>query len=519
MTAMNGHSMNQLVKINKKFIVVLAIGMWVATHSLWGADAWAKASSKTKRSLSQELYNVGGFGREKRILSKKGVTPNVLTQPRILRALGMSNEHVALVNDVYKRTFKASDFYSKKLKQIRNNYNRRHITQSIRFFRSAVGRKFVRLNAQKLTKSQRAYHNFLNKVVKKMPKNKRLQLFDQFERAVNGVDQLFDYQNSVLRLTNPVNRQFNAPHADVLVNRLRSELREQFRSWMILRYMFDYQSLSNRELKKLVAFFRSPAGQWFNSVDHKGNLAGFATVNRKALRRMEKILKVLESGRQDIQTTKVVFAPGLRYMFSEKRDPFDPLIVPEEEKKKKKGKRAPAAAPKPKDGKPTQSAVVVLATKIDGLPAIPYELYRRIKESNPRLYSDLEYYGALFRNKRGLQGMKMSELEEEIKQYNKLINRAREETELLVQTPLQSRFGQLRLAGVIWDEQETVGLIQTPDGKGHTIRVGSFVGPDFGVVQSIGLDRVVVLEQLRKYDGKIVTQTRFIEFPKPDEEE
>ena len=338
MTAMNGHSMNQLVKINKKFIVVLAIGMWVATHSLWGADAWAKASSKTKRSLSQELYNVGGFGREKRILSKKGVTPNVLTQPRILRALGMSNEHVALVNDVYKRTFKASDFYSKKLKQIRNNYNRRHITRSIRFFRSAVGRKFVRLNAKRLTKSQKAYNNFLNKVIKKMPKNKRLQLFDQFERAVNGVDQLFDYQDSVLRLTNPVNRQFNAPHADVLVNRLRSELREQFRSWMILRYMFDYQSLSNRELKKLVAFFRSPAGQWFNRVDHKGNLAGFATVNRKALRRMEKILKVLESGRHDIQTTKVVFAPGLRYMVSEKRDPFDPLIVPEEEKKKKKGK-------------------------------------------------------------------------------------------------------------------------------------------------------------------------------------
>ncbi|MCH7499529.1 MAG: hypothetical protein IH886_05895, partial [Nitrospinae bacterium] len=55
------------MKINKKFIVVLVIGMWVATHSLWGADAWAKASSKTKRSLSQELYNVGGFGREKRI--------------------------------------------------------------------------------------------------------------------------------------------------------------------------------------------------------------------------------------------------------------------------------------------------------------------------------------------------------------------------------------------------------------------------------------------------------------------
>jgi len=509
--------MHQLMKIDKKFIAILAIGIWVATHSLWDAEAWAKASSKTKRSLSKQLYNVGGFGQEKRVLSKKGVTSNMLTRPRILRALGLSNEHVELVNDVYKGTFKASDFYSQKLKQIRNNFNRGHITRSIRFFRSSVGRKFVRLNAKSLTKSQRAYNNFLKKIIKKMPKNKRLQLFDQLERSVNGVDQLFDYQSSVLRLTNPVNRQFNALHADLLVNRLRSGLRERFRSWKILRYMFDYQSLSNRELKKLVAFFQSPAGQWFNSVDHKGNLAGFATVNRKALRRMEKILNALESGRQNIQTTKVVFAPGLRHLFSEKRDPFDPLIVPEDEKKDKKGKGA--AAPKPKDGKAKVSAVVVLATKIGGLPAIPYELYRRIKESNPRLYSDLEYYAALFKNKRGLQGMKMSELEEEIKQYNKLINRARKETELLVQTPLQSNLNQLTLAGVIWDEQETVGLIQTPDTKGHTIRVGSFIGPDFGVVQSIGQDRVVVLEQLRKYDGTIVTQTQFIEFPKPDEEE
>ena len=155
---------------------------------------------------------------------------------------------------------------------------------------------------------------------------------------------------------------------------------------------------------------------------------------------------------------------------------------------------------------------------IGGLPAIPFELYQRIKESNPRLYSDLEYYGALFKNKIGLSGMKPSELKEEVAQYKKLIAKAREEVELLVQTPLQASLGSLTFAGVIWDEKETVGLIETPDTKGHTIRVGSFVGPNFGVVQSIDEERVVVLERLRKYDGKIVTQTQFIEFPHSDEE-
>ncbi len=506
------------MKINKGLIAVLLIGIWVASHGLMGEQAFAKSSSKTKRSLSQQLYNVSGFGKEKRILSQKRIPPDMLTRPRLLRALGLSSEHVKLVNDIYNGTFKARDFYSQKLKKIRNNYNRRHITRSIRFFRSAVGRKFVRLNAQKIKKSQKAYQNFLNKIIKKLPKNKRLRLFNQLETAVGGVDNMIDYETSVLRLTNPVNKEFSAPHADILVNRLRSELRERFRSWMILRSMFDYQSLSNRELKKLVAFFQSPAGQWFSNMDHEGNLAGFATINRKALRRMEKILNLLESGRQNIQTTKAVFAPGLRYVFSEKRDPFDPLIVPVKDKDKKKV-TGEAPDEKVKDGKKERSAVLILATKIDGLPAIPFELYRRIRESNPRLYSDLEYYGALFKNKKGLGGLKKSELEDEINQYNRLINKAREETELLARTPLHSNLKELTLVGVIWDEIEIVGLIQTPDTKGHTIRVGSFVGPDFGVVQSIDQERVVILEQLRKYDGKIVTQTQFIEFPKPDEEE
>jgi Tfp pilus assembly protein PilP len=60
-------------------------------------------------------------------------------------------------------------------------------------------------------------------------------------------------------------------------------------------------------------------------------------------------------------------------------------------------------------------------------------------------------------------------------------------------------------------------LIETPDKKGHTIRVGSFVGPNFGVVQSIDEERVVVLEQLRSFDGSVVTRTEFIEFPNPED--
>lgn len=327
-------------------------------------------------------------------------------------------------------------------------------------------------------------------------------------------DEIIDLQASVLQLTNPVNNEFNAPHAETFINRLRSDLREQLRSLVLLQYMYNYRSLSNRGLKKLIQFYESPAGKWFRKVDRAGNLAGFATINRKALRHMEVLLKVIEAEHQNIQTTRVVFAPGLRHLFSEHRDPFDPLIKPEKRKGRKKKKK--------KDSKSRKGDVAKGKTdrksfdaKLDGLPAIPLELYRRIKEINPRLYSDLEYYGALFKNKQGLEGMKAAELNEEIAQYKKLIAKAREETELLLQTPLQSKLDQLKFAGVIWDEKATFGLIETPDKKGHTIRVGSFVGPNFGVVQSIDEERVVVLEQLRSFDGSVVTRTEFIEYPNP----
>ena len=505
-----------LPKIKERLTALALIGFGVALLSLPISQAWAKSGSNSKRSLSQRLYTLAGYGKERQILSQKKVSPDMLTRPRLLGALGLSDEHVSLINDVYDGTFRARDFYNQKLKKIQTNYNRRHVNKSIRFLRSAVGRKFVRLNTAKLKKSKKAYRNFLNNIIKKFPDNDRLKLFDQLEAALQGVDFMIEYEASVLQLTNPMNGEFNAPHADILVSRLRQELRDRFRSWLILKYMYDYKSLSNRELKKLVAFFESPAGKWLVKVDHAGNQAGFATVNRRALRRLEKKLTSMEEGKQNMETTKSVFAPGVRYMFAEKRDPFNPLVAPDKKKKKKKKSGGPG---KGKAKKSDETTVQALTTKIDGLPAIPYELYQRIKESNPRLYSDLEYYGALFKNKKGLANLKKSELKDEIKQYHKLIKKAREATELLVQTPLQADLGQLRLAGVIWDPKETVGLIETPDKKGHTIRVGSFVGPDFGVVQSIDQERVVVLEQLRKYDGNIVTQTKFIEFPKPDEEE
>jgi len=511
---------SQRMDIKKGLIAFLMVAAWVATSWLVGGQAFAKSASKTKKSLSRQLYNVSGFNKERNFLSRRRIKSSFMTRPKILKSLGISNEQIKLTNDIYKGTFNSSNFYKQKLRKITSNYHGAHITRSIRFFRSSLGRKVVSLNVKSLKASERTYQRFLKKIIKKPPNRNRINLLDQLEETVGLTDEIIDLQSSVLRLTNPVNNEFSAPHAETFVNRLRSDLREQLRSFVLLKFMYNYRSLSNRELKKLIKFYESSSGKWFRKVDREGNLAGFATINRKALRHMEVILKIIESEHQTIQTTRVVFAPGLRHLFSENRDPFDPLIDLQKEKLKKQKRARARSRSKSKGGDVAKSkpSGKSFDTKLGGLPAIPLELYRRIKEINPRLYSDLEYYGALFKNKQGLNGMKPSEVEEEIAQYKKLIEKAREETELLLQTPLQSKLNQLTFAGVIWDEKATIGLIETQDKKGHTIRIGSFVGPNFGVVQSIDEERVVVLEQLRSFDGSVVTRTEFIEFPQPEDQ-
>ena len=507
--------LSQRMNIKKSLVAILLVAVWVVTPWMTSGEAIARTTSKTKKSLSRQLYNVSGFNRERKFLSRRRIKSSVWTRPKILQSLGFSTEQIALVNKIYKGTFNANNFYNQKLKKITSNYNGTHLNRSVRFFRSKVGRKVVALNVKALKASQGTYQRYLRQLIKKPPKRNRINLLDQLETAMALTDEIIDLQSTVLRLTNPVNEEFNAPHAETFINRLRSDMREQLRSLVLLEYMYHYRSLSNRELKKLIQFYESPSGKWFRKVDREGNLAGYATINRKALRHMEVSLKIVEAGHDNIKTTRVVFAPGLRQLFSEDRDPFDPLIKKEKRKKRKRKKDSKSkGGDSDKDGERNTKN---FDAQLGGLPAIPLELYRRIKEINPRLYSDLEYYGALFKNKRGLSGMKSDEVQEEIAQYKKLIEKAREETELLLQTPLQSKLSQLTFAGVIWGEKATIGLIETPDKKGHTIRVGSFIGPNFGVVQSIDEERVVVLEQLRSFDGSVVTLTEYIEFPHPED--
>jgi type IV pilus assembly protein PilP len=73
--------------------------------------------------------------------------------------------------------------------------------------------------------------------------------------------------------------------------------------------------------------------------------------------------------------------------------------------------------------------------------------------------------------------------------------------------PLQ-KFGldELRLTGIIWSSNKKIAVVQTPDGKRHTLRRGTPLGINGGKVATILSDGVVVVEKIKDLSGNVRTE-------------
>lgn len=81
-----------------------------------------------------------------------------------------------------------------------------------------------------------------------------------------------------------------------------------------------------------------------------------------------------------------------------------------------------------------------------------------------------------------------------------LIKIAKAQSEL---PPLQRiELNDLKLLGIIWGGYGYFGLVQTPDGKGYTVKEGMLVGPNNGVIKSVSENRIIVAEPTIDVNGK-----------------
>ena len=64
----------------------------------------------------------------------------------------------------------------------------------------------------------------------------------------------------------------------------------------------------------------------------------------------------------------------------------------------------------------------------------------------------------------------------------------------------------LKLVGTMLLKKERIGLIQTPEGGIYRVRIGSFIGPNYGIVRAVSETEIKLEETVEDVNGEWVKQ-------------
>ena len=210
-----------------------------------------------------------------------------------------------------------------------------------------------------------------------------------------------------------------------------------------------------------------------------------------------------QSSNLKLDSLKANFAPGERYFLLGKRDPFIPLVSPvKKDSKRVSRKRSPL--------KKKRSNRFVAPTK---MPLIPIKVFEKVKVEHPKMADQLNDFASIFNDELALRKLSKKEYKKKVSGYRSLLSEVlgmREDMFKL--TELQTGFDKMKFVGTLRKEGITVALVQTEGQMGHTVKVGTLIGPNLGIVKTVDEKKIVILERYRNYLGEILSRPRNIEF-------
>ena len=467
--------------------------------------------------MVSELMRLSGTGQSQK-LANRDVPPGALKDSSFLGTLDMQEVEKGLISNLYQKGYQSSLFYRGKSKYILDHFSNTHIKTALSWFRSPAGRRVMQAEKQ-FASTIGDFQSLVAEISDNLPSKRRLFLADRIEIARNKTGFDKDVRIAMLNTIDPLNERFQAASTREMISKVKKGLEDQIRTNNLLYILYVYKKLKNEDLASLANFYESPAGHWFSRVHFNGSLNGFNAINKNVNNRLQNILLSIDSGKADLEMAKEVFPPGFRFLIAKrqpptlggeegggvgdlakKRDPFVPLVVVS------------------LDDDVLEQELTVSSGDLEVLQEIPFGLYQRIKEMDPMLYQDLEFYAKLFNNKKGLDALSRDDYMNEIDNYKNLIEKANGLLLEMIITPLQTDYTKLVLSGFVWSAEENMALVETTDQKGHSVKEGTIIGPQFGVVESVDQEKVVVIERVRDYLGNIITKTVDMEFPDPTEE-
>ena len=241
---------------------------------------------------------------------------------------------------------------------------------------------------------------------------------------------------------------------------------------------------------------------------------------------------------KDLDLVKKSSPPGDRYHSLKVRDPFIPLVrkkrVPAKDSllqstpKKipkpkpvtihKKLKDTPKAKPVAthKELKDTPKAKPVATHKERkepaGMPLIPMVVYKKIQDTDPKMEANLKYYEKLFNNKAELGKMTDKKYNAVVSRYRDILLRTQKIRESFLKTELQIPYSKLVFVGIIYKKNQNLALVETQDRKGYAVSIGTFMGPNLGIVEDVNKKSIIIAERYRNYLGEVLEKKQDITF-------
>jgi hypothetical protein len=373
-------------------LLTLAILLGFGSTFLFPGEAIALTDGKKKLMVS-ELMRLSGMGQSQK-LANRDVPPEAFKDSSFLGTLDMQEEEKTLINSLYQKGYQNSLFYKGKSKYIFDHFNEIHIKTALRWFRSPAGRRAM-LAEKQYASTIGDFQSLVAEISDNLPSKRRLVLADRIENARNKTNFDKNVRIAMLNTIDPLNERFQAASTRDMIKKVKKGLEDQIRTNNLLYTLYIYKKLKKDDLASLANFNESPSGRWFNRVHFNGSLFGLNSINEKVGKRLQDILLAIDTGKENLDMAKEVFPPGFRFLIAKrqppvldekdgavsdlakKRDPFVPLIVLEEDKV----------------GEDDQDLTIV--GDLDVLQEIPFELYQKIKEMDPMLHQDLEFYAKL----------------------------------------------------------------------------------------------------------------------------
>ena len=217
-----------------------------------------------------------------------------------------------------------------------------------------------------------------------------------------------------------------------------------------------------------------------------------------------------QSSNLKLDSLKANFAPGERYFLLGKRDPFIPLVSPVKVSPVKKNSKRVSRKRSPLKKK--RSNRFIAPTK---MPLIPIKVFEKVKVKHPKMADQLNDFASIFNDELALRKLSSKEYKKKVSGYRSLLSEVlgmREDMFKL--TELQTGFDKMKFVGTLRKEGITVALVQTEGQMGHTVKVGTLIGPNLGIVKTVDENKIVILERYRNYLGEILSRPRYIEFEK-----